>query len=1026
MSWRTLGSTLLFMAILGMSAPGGEGANQDAQAINQAIRNRGVHWTVGETSVSRLSPEEQAKRCGAFLEAVPDGERMAVPVSKILLPAHFDWRDVAGDNWTTPIRDQGSCGSCWDFSAIGVLEALLDIASGNPADTPDEDLSEQYVLSCCIYCGSCGGGGTGSAFQFLQEVGAVTEACLPYEASDVIPCESACGNIPQRIGAWSYIYNDVESIKRAIYQYGPLSACFTVYEDFFYYTSGVYEHVAGNAVGGHAISIAGWDDADQAWICKNSWGTEWGETPNGDPYPPGAGNGGWFRIKWGNCGINDYVLMATLTSWPAGVVTVTVLDGLGRPVEGTEVFVNGSGYGVTSRAGTLSVDLIEGMSYEILALGFAHHFVLVQEVVAPGAVTLDCRDASFVTATATGLDGSPLDVGLYVRTSEGQQWCPEHTYGGTGWFYVTPGVYDLQAMSWWDSTRSDRYNLSLQDVDLTSSTSISIDARTLPTGRFVLQTLLGFSALELVVGTEGGWGLGARLKEGDSIICSPGNCWTYMTLIQEEGEWIRWYYQGAGGGTTLDAGQIVAVEGGGALSLFVAPDLGSYEPGTWAQVSTQMKDGFGNPIAWVSRSDDTPLETPLSVYRLGPDVGLEALQRNGAAIPKTWENLPPWMVVTAPSLAKLVDGETCLGCTRWIDLRADAELGPYSIHVTQETHAGELEGISSFQVVHPGSCSWVGQVAVGVGWRMISIPGQLCEPCTWMSGECGDLCCALGDDLNPIEAFRYDAALRGYVSIPPADQICHQAGMGMWICTRDDSTEIDAEVVTPTGNVELLLQNGWNQIGNPYTFAIGAGSIRVECGGQELSLLDAQAQGWISATLYGYDTIARAYTEIDPSTGCLPAWAGCWIQTLRDDCTLVFQPVGCALSASQARPLSAAEASALELPPPPPFDPRAVDVKEVLAGLSVRNVPNPIRSEYTTVFRVEGSTADFVGEIRVEVYDQNGTRVFTQRIAAKELTWHTVNDVGELLANGVYLYQIWVRVGEIWYPMEIQKLAVVR
>jgi len=44
----------------------------------------------------------------------------------------------------------------------------------------------------------------------------------------------------------------------------------------------------------------------------------------------------------------------------------------------------------------------------------------------------------------------------------------------------------------------------------------------------------------------------------------------------------------------------------------------------------------------------------------------------------------------------------------------------------------------------------------------------------------------------------------------------------------------------------------------------------------------------------------------------------------------------------------------------------------------------------------------------------------------KELEWHTVNDAGELLANGVYLYQVWVRIDEIWYPMKIQKLAVVR
>jgi hypothetical protein len=248
--------------------------------------------------------------------------------------------------------------------------------------------------------------------------------------------------------------------------------------------------------------------------------------------------------------------------------------------------------------------------------------------------------------------------------------------------------------------------------------------------------------------------------------------------------------------------------------------------------------------------------------------------------------------------------------------------------------------------------------------------------------------------------------------------------MGVWIYTWDADTEIDSEVTALTGNVELALQNGWNQIGNPYTFAIGTGSIRVLCGAEELSLIEAQAQGWITALLYGYE--AGAYVEMDPAGGCLPAWTGCWLRAYRADCALVFQPVGCTSSLTQARPLSVAEVRALELPPPPPLDPKAVDIKEVLAGLSATNIPNPIRSEHTTVFRVEGARADMVDEMRVDIYDQSGQRVFTQAIAAKELAWHTVNDAGELLANGVYLYQVWVKIGEIWYPLEIQKLAVVR
>jgi len=98
----------------------------------------------------------------------------------------------------------------------------------------------------------------------------------------------------------------------------------------------------------------------------------------------------------------------------------------------------------------------------------------------------------------------------------------------------------------------------------------------------------------------------------------------------------------------------------------------------------------------------------------------------------------------------------------------------------------------------------------------------------------------------------------------------------------------------------------------------------------------------------------------------------------------------------------------------------------VLGDLVIRNVPNPIRSEHTTTFKVEGKTANLVQAIRVDIYNQSGQLVFTHEIAAKELDWHTVNQAGELLANGVYLYQVWVKIADAWHRTGIRKLAVVR
>ncbi len=70
----------------------------------------------------------------------------------------------------------------------------------------------------------------------------------------------------------------------------PLLCSMLVYDDLRFYTGGVYQHVSGAYLGGHAVVIVGWDDAESCWICKNSWGTDWGED-------------GYFRIRWEDCSI---------------------------------------------------------------------------------------------------------------------------------------------------------------------------------------------------------------------------------------------------------------------------------------------------------------------------------------------------------------------------------------------------------------------------------------------------------------------------------------------------------------------------------------------------------------------------------------------------------------------------------------------------------------------------------------------------------------------------------------------------
>jgi len=227
------------------------------------------------------------------------------------LPSTWDWRDVNGEDWTTPIRDQNqdACGSCWAFGALGGLESNYKIWMNDPS--LDIDLSEQYILSCSS--GSCDGWYLSSTLSWVKHNGIISEDCMPYEADDTVPCESKCVDWrDQLFGINDYkrlSREDVNAIQEALIDYGPLPATMEVYGDFYpEWSGGVYQYITGEFVFGHVITIVGFDDTwgnenEGYWICKNSWGTEWGED-------------GWFRIAYGECKIEDSVYYIEGLNYP--------------------------------------------------------------------------------------------------------------------------------------------------------------------------------------------------------------------------------------------------------------------------------------------------------------------------------------------------------------------------------------------------------------------------------------------------------------------------------------------------------------------------------------------------------------------------------------------------------------------------------------------------------------------------------------------------------------------------------------
>ncbi len=241
------------------------------QAMRAEIKANNYSFTVGHNPAMNYTIEQL---CGLdqtrhipLAHAINNLQKDNSIKRTAVLPASYV-------GYATSIKNQGSCGSCWAFAAVGLLESVI-----LKNDGVEVDLSEQYMLDCNEWGWGCNGGFWPN--DMLVSPGSVFESCYPYLAYET-PCDESCP-IAYNLQSWYFVTEDnvvppTEMIKDAIYTYGAVAA--GVYVDSFFqaYTSGVLDRCKKTVNWtNHAIVLCGWDDTKGAWLLKNSWSTGWGE-----------------------------------------------------------------------------------------------------------------------------------------------------------------------------------------------------------------------------------------------------------------------------------------------------------------------------------------------------------------------------------------------------------------------------------------------------------------------------------------------------------------------------------------------------------------------------------------------------------------------------------------------------------------------------------------------------------------------------------------------------------------------------
>ena len=279
--------------------------NDTLEMIQQKIERNGYGFTVGHNWVFDMTPEQKqeffSRRSSTFPRVYGNYDNIGPLADELgkTLPAAFDWRSYNGHSYIGPVRNQANCGSCYAFGAAAAAEGVYNF-SNSLYDGNCADFSESFIIWCLgsitpyssHFSGCAGADYTYMELEALVQEGTINESYFPYTYPD--PGCTHWSYPRVKFAEWHRIpCSDIAAIKTAIMTYGVIDVAVYAGSAFQGYSGGIYQDTNTSCSAtpcdytttNHAVALVGWNDADGAWILRNSWGPSWGES-------------GYMRIKY--------------------------------------------------------------------------------------------------------------------------------------------------------------------------------------------------------------------------------------------------------------------------------------------------------------------------------------------------------------------------------------------------------------------------------------------------------------------------------------------------------------------------------------------------------------------------------------------------------------------------------------------------------------------------------------------------------------------------------------------------------